>query len=117
MSQKPERRGRTGDPVGTTSTEIAHYVAHRCFICGRADAESTMVLGGNTVGGGTRVPRCGNGVGCRDGRIYHGPQGRPHWPNEGCEICERSGEPAIRRQAHNAARQSSPGNNRSPWHL
>jgi len=61
-----------------------------CYICGRGRATATTVLAGHLPNGGTKVPCCVEGRGCRDGRVYHGPQGAPHWPGEACPICARS---------------------------
>jgi hypothetical protein len=117
MSQTEQRRDRSGDLSWAMSSEaLAKRVAHQCYICGRPNASSSTILGGNTAGGGTKVPRCAEGVGCRDGRVYHGPLGMPHWSNEPCEICARSSDPAVRRLAGNAPKNPGTGTNRSPHH-
>lgn len=93
----------------------AAEISRSCYICRRPNAGSSMVLGANSAQGGTRVPRCAQGVGCRDGRIHHGPpQGGSHWPGEDCEVCAR--ESAGRRIADNAAKQLDQRTNRNLWH-
>lgn len=118
MSQTDQIGGRTDDLSWATraaqrereAAQIARQVATKCFVCGRPNAGSTRPFGSST---GVRVPYCDEGVGCRDGRIYHGPQGYPHWPGEACPVCAR--QPADR-MAGNAARRTTRTSNRSPRH-
>jgi hypothetical protein len=60
----------------------------RCWYCVRPGAEGTVALGAGPGGAvGTRVPICSDGVGCRDGKIYHGPLAAPHHRDDSCDYC------------------------------
>ncbi len=63
----------------------------RCWLCQRQNPGSTSTLGKD----GCRVPVCAVGVGCRDGRIFHGPQGAAHYPGQDCPICCRDSRPVV----------------------
>lgn len=103
MSQAGSGREQTGD------LEWLRPPQRTCFFCRRVDPGGTDILGGY---GGTPIPACAAGTGCRDGRIYHGPQGPPHWPGENCEVCARTGDPApARRMRGNLGRPRHFGGN------
>jgi hypothetical protein len=106
------REGRTDDLSWATTDK--RPVPH-CMICGRRGATDSRPFG--TGANAVRVPYCPVGKGCRDGRIYHGPQAAPHWPGDPCDYCATHGGPKTgKRIAGNRAKSSSPAVNRKPWH-
>lgn len=93
-----EKGDRTGDIFATIQ-----HPAKTCWFCKQPHATSVTKLGG-TSGAGTRINICGPGEGCQDGRIFHGPQGRPHRPDEDCTICGPAGTAKARRATNRAPR-------------
>jgi len=59
----------------------------KCWFCRAPNPRGTDTLGGATANGGTKIPVCAPGEGCKDGRIFHGPMGDPHYPDQDCRIC------------------------------
>jgi hypothetical protein len=89
-----------------------------CFYCGTPEPAGVAILGlRNRDGGGTEIAVCAQGAGCQDGRIYHGTQAEPHWPDQPCGECARQQSTKTGRlMAGNKARRSSRGGNRSDRH-
>jgi hypothetical protein len=123
MDRMEWREGRTDD---LSWARQQRSTSQRCFFCGRAGATGSTILGGPLPGNmrgqasGSRVPCCGVGEGCKDGRIFHGPPSfATHWPDEPCGICSRAGtqDPAKKsRISRNSTRRVRPGGNDSSHH-
>jgi hypothetical protein len=60
-----------------------------CWLCTAPNPRGSATLGGGP-GGGTKIAVCAAGEGCNDGKIWHGPTARSHYPGEECEshTCE-----------------------------
>jgi hypothetical protein len=113
MRQTGSRNNQTDDPF-RTPIEVPATEARRCWCCRRPCGPDTRILGGGTGAGhdgGTKVPYCSDGQGCRDGRVYHGPPWPSHGPEETCGGCALAGPtPAARRARSNSSRAvSRPG--------
>lgn len=110
MSQPDENYAETRD-------QLARKVASSCWFCRRPWVSGRITIGSNGPNGGTSVPACAAGTGCRDGRISHGPPHDmpPHWPNEPCAICTADRQ---RKATANRSRsvQRRDTTNRSPRH-
>ena len=105
MAPAEQRKNRSDDPTGLFGPRPP-----RCWVCGAPEPRSWGVLGASTPNGGTKIPMCAEGEGCKDGRIFHGPQGAPHFPDQDCPICgpaER--QRAMRRNAGTANAVVRPG--------
>ncbi len=79
-----------GDNGKSRSGDLSWYmkpIVPRCWFCMAENPRGSDTLGGRNGQGGTRIPVCATGEGCRDGKVRHGPQGAPHWPEEDCPIC------------------------------
>jgi hypothetical protein len=83
MTTEGPRRERSGDPSGY----LSHPIVTRCWFCSAPNPRGQDTLGGGMQGGGTKISVCAPGEGCKDGRIFHGPQGEPHFPGQDCPIC------------------------------
>jgi hypothetical protein len=96
MTNRGPERDRSDEPRGFLDRPIVP----QCWFCRAEYPRATTTLGGGTSGGGTTIPCCATGEGCKDGRIFHGPQGEPHYPEEDCPICGPSDrQRAVRRNA------------------
>lgn len=95
MSPTGERRTPSGDNGPPKPFTPA------CWFCNAPDPGGFAVLGG-PIGSRAKVPRCADGEGCQDGRIFHGPgPNPPHFPDEECSVCgpaARRGNDATRRR-------------------
>jgi len=109
MSETSQRRDRTDDLSWAAKPRTP-----TCWFCQAPHPNGTGLLG-SKVGSGSKVPVCAPGEGCKDGRIFHGPQGAPHFPDQDCPICGPAPE-AVRRLAGNAPKKAVPRHNRSPRH-
>jgi hypothetical protein len=98
MSAPEQSLGRSEEPGRYPEASIAA----RCWLCSAPNPSGSDILGGSKPGGGgTRIAVCASGEGCKDGRIFHGPQADlPHYPDEDCRICGVAGQPRAMR--HNA---------------
>lgn len=95
MNEPSPDNSQTADPSRTTRYPPGDYKT--CFYCMRPRPGGTAMLGGPAGQGGTPIPVCAAGVGCRDGRIYHGPpHGTSHWPADPCEVCPPERDNRIR---------------------
>ncbi len=76
----------------------------RCWFCPAQNPRGTTVLNGSETS--ATLPCCADGEGCRDGRIFHGPQGDPHYPDQDCPICGAGKPPGTTaRKARNTRRR------------
>jgi len=112
MSESSQRRDRSGD----ISWAMQPDPRTTCWFCKHPNPTGTYLFGGNRGGGGTKIAVCAPGEGCRDGRIFHGPQGAPHYPDQDCPICGPAEIAIARRLAGNAPKKAAPRRNRSPRH-
>lgn len=110
MSQPNEEYHQTED-------QQHRQAASSCWFCRRPWVTGRMTLGARAGDGGTQIPVCAAGTGCRDGRIFHGPPHDvdPHWPDEPCDICiVEHRRKAAGNQTRNLPRRTT--GNRSPRH-
>lgn len=101
MSEPSPKSNRPGDPLRALETKTTTT----CWFCKRPNPHGTDLLGG-TMGGGSKIDVCAPGEGCKDGRIFHGPQGFPHYPDQDCPICGTAEVAAARRLAGNTAKKT-----------
>lgn len=110
MSESSQNGNRPGDPTRATPPKVTST----CWYCGHPNPTGTAILGSHR-GTGTKIKVCAPGEGCKDGRIFHGPQADPHYPDQDCSICGNPAQRATeRRLAGNAAKTPTPRRNISP---
>lgn len=111
MAETESERGHSGD--------LPRYLQpppRTCWFCRAPEPRGWDTLGGGVNGqGGTKIPVCATGEGCRDGKVRHGPQGDPHWPDEDCPICgPGSRQRAVQRNTGRATAVPRPVRSNSP---
>lgn len=82
MSESSQKRNHTVDPCGVPQPQVTYT----CWFCRHPNPTGTALLGSHR-GPGSKIKVCAPGEGCKDGRIFHGPQADPHYPDQDCPIC------------------------------